>query len=115
MSEQRVGARTDLAAGTVTGVGKYAVGDDGKELFAVTRRCRHLGADLANGSIDADGCLVCPWHQSKYDVTTGRMVRGPQGIFAKIPGLGWGFKTLTKVLPLGRGTVVERDGDVFVS
>lgn len=52
----------------------------------VTRRCRHLGADLANGSIDADGCLVCPWHQSKYDVRTGRMVRGPQGIFARCLG-----------------------------
>ncbi len=43
------------------------------------------------------------------------MVRGPQGIFAKIPGLGTGFKALTRVLPLGRGTVVERDGDLYVS
>lgn len=115
MSEQRVAASKDLKARKVVGAGKYAVGNTGKELFAVTRRCRHLGADLANGAIDKDGCLVCPWHQSAYDVKTGRMVRGPQGIFAKIPGLGWGFKTLTRVLPLGRGTVVERDGDVYVS
>ena len=115
MSEQRVAARKDLKPRKVLGAGKYAVGNSGGDLFAVTRRCRHLGADLANGGIDKDGCLVCPWHQSAYDVSTGRMVRGPQGIFAKIPGLGFAFTILTRVLPLGRGTVVERDGDVFVS
>jgi nitrite reductase/ring-hydroxylating ferredoxin subunit len=83
-------------------------------LFAVTRHCRHLYADLANGSIDEQGCLVCPWHGSKYDVRTGRMVRGPQGVFARIPGLGTVFKALTLVLPLGRGRVVERDGNLYV-
>jgi hypothetical protein len=25
------------------------------ERFALSRRCRHLGADLANGSIDVEG------------------------------------------------------------
>jgi nitrite reductase/ring-hydroxylating ferredoxin subunit len=90
--------------GTVTSVGEYAVGNNG-EYFAVGRKCRHLRADLAGGTIDADGCLVCPWHASKYDVLTGLMVRGPQGVYAKIPGLGWAFKTLTKVIPLKRGTV----------
>lgn len=114
MSETRVGPAAELSKGTVTGAGKWAVGNTGQDRFAVTRRCRHLYADLANGSIDAKGCLVCPWHGSRYDVKTGRMVRGPQGIFAKIPGLGAGFKALTKVLPLGRGTVIERDGDVYV-
>jgi len=63
--------------GTVTQAGKYAVGNNGK-YFAVSRRCRHLRADLAGGSIDSDGCLVCPWHEAKYDVRTGRMVRGPK-------------------------------------
>lgn len=115
MSEHRVAASKELTPRKVLGAGKYAVGNTGTELFAVTRRCRHLGADLANGGIDKEGCLVCPWHQSAYDVSSGRMVRGPQGVFAKIPGLGFAFKTLTKVLPLGRGKVVQRDGDVFVS
>jgi nitrite reductase/ring-hydroxylating ferredoxin subunit len=112
-AEQKVGAASELPAGTVTGAGKYAVGR-GDGLFAVTRKCRHLRADLASGTIAADGCLVCPWHQAKYDVTTGRMVRGPQGAFAKVPGLGAMFKALTRVIPLGRGTVTERDGDLFV-
>ena len=112
--EVEVGPASELTPGTVIGAGRYAVGNAGGELFALTRRCRHLYADLANGSIDEDGCLVCPWHGSKYDVGTGRMVRGPQGLYAKIPGLGAAYKALTVVLPLGRGRVVERDGTLYV-
>jgi nitrite reductase/ring-hydroxylating ferredoxin subunit len=112
--EVEVGPASKLTPGTVTGAGRYAVGNAEGELFAVTRRCRHLYADLANGSIDEDGCLVCPWHHSKYDVHTGRMVRGPQGIFAKIPGLGTAYKVLTWVIPLGRGRVVKRNKTIYV-
>jgi nitrite reductase/ring-hydroxylating ferredoxin subunit len=113
-ADRRVGKVSDVPPGTVVEAGKYAVGNAGGEYFAVTRRCRHLGANLADGTIDADGCLVCPWHQSKYDVSTGRMVRGPQGFFAKVPGLGAAFMALTKVLPLGRGAVSVRDDDLYV-
>jgi nitrite reductase/ring-hydroxylating ferredoxin subunit len=113
-NEHQVGPADELTPGTVVGVGRYAVGNADGERFAVTRRCRHLLADLADGTIDDEGCLTCPWHGAKYDVATGRMVRGPQGIFAKIPGIGLAFKTLTLVLPLGRGKVDERDGTVYV-
>jgi nitrite reductase/ring-hydroxylating ferredoxin subunit len=112
--ELEVGPASELPPGAVTGAGSYAVGNADGELFAVTRRCRHLFADLAGGSIDEAGCLVCPWHGSKYDVKTGRMVLGPQGVFAKIPGLGLAYKALTLVLPLGRGKVVKRGGTLFV-
>jgi len=114
MRDREVGPASELGPGTVTGAGAWAVGNAKGDYFAVSRRCRHLYADLANGSIDRDGCLVCPWHGSRYDVQTGRMVKGPQGIFAKIPFLGEGFKLLTKVLPLRRAPVVERDGTVYV-
>ena len=81
-------------------------------------RCRAdvgtWGADLANGTLDEDGHLVCPWHQSAYDVHTGRMVRGPQGVFAKVPGLDAAYRALTRVLPLRRGHVLERNGRLFV-
>ena len=101
------------APGGVTGAGPYAIGNIDGKYFAVTRRCRHLRADLAGGSIE-DGRLVCPWHQSAYDVENGQMVRGPQQIFAKIPGLGTTFKMLTKVWPLGRGTVSVSGNDIVV-
>src|SRR6266702_3002643 len=86
-ASQRVGATADLEPGKVVGAGRYAVGNASGRYFAVTRRCRHLGADLAGGSVDENGCLICPWHGSAYDVGTGRMVRGPQGVFAKVRGL----------------------------
>jgi nitrite reductase/ring-hydroxylating ferredoxin subunit len=108
-----IGPASDLPPGTVIGVERYAVGNNG-DYFAVSRRCRHLGANLASGSIDEDGCLVCPWHASKYEVQSGRMVRGPQGVYAKIPGLGATFKALTRVLPLGRKAVEERTGDLYL-
>jgi 3-phenylpropionate/trans-cinnamate dioxygenase ferredoxin component len=113
-AEHEVGPAADLPPGTVTGAGPYAVGNVDGTYFAVSRRCRHLRADLAGGSIDENGCLVCPWHQSAYDVRTGRMVRGPQGVFAKVPGLGAAYKVLTRVLPLHRGTVEARHGKLYV-
>ena len=114
-AQQRVGAAADLAPGKVVGVGRYAVGNAAGRYFAVTRRCRHFGADLAGGSIDENGCLVCPWHHSAYDVASGRMVRGPQGNFAKVPGLDFGYRMLTRVLPLGRAVVTERAGELYIS
>lgn len=109
MSTTRIPA-SDVPPGSVTGSGDYAVGNHNGEYFAVSRRCRHLRADLAKGSIDEDGCLVCPWHQSRYDVTTGEMTRGPQGVFAKMPSLDAAFIALTKKWPLRRGRVtVEGD------
>lgn len=69
----------DLPPGTVRRVGDWAVGNRDGSYFAVSRRCRHQLADLSEGTVDADGCLVCPWHQSRYDVRTGEMVEGPHG------------------------------------
>jgi nitrite reductase/ring-hydroxylating ferredoxin subunit len=71
--QYRVGQEAELSAGTVTGVGPYAVANVDGEFFAVSRRCRHVGVDLAGGKIDEDGCLVCPWHQPTYDLSIGRM------------------------------------------
>ncbi|WP_375474691.1 Rieske (2Fe-2S) protein [uncultured Jatrophihabitans sp.] len=72
-----------LSPGTVRRLGRWAIGNSRGQDFAVSRRCRHQFADLSRGSVDADGCLVCPWHRSRYDVTTGEMVTGPRGF------LGW--------------------------
>jgi nitrite reductase/ring-hydroxylating ferredoxin subunit len=71
---------SDLPPNAVRRAGKWAVGSTSTgDLFAVSRRCRHQLADLSEGSVDAEGCLVCPWHQSRYNVRTGEMVSGPHG------------------------------------
>jgi nitrite reductase/ring-hydroxylating ferredoxin subunit len=111
---QQAGQKDEFDSGEVKAVGSYAVGVSKGRPFAVSRRCRHLGADLAGGRVDSDGRLVCPWHGSAYDVGSGRMVRGPQGVYAKIPGLGWAFKSLTRVVPLKRGRVTEHEGCLYV-
>jgi 3-phenylpropionate/trans-cinnamate dioxygenase ferredoxin component len=111
----RVGDANELGPGSVCGAGPWAVVNADGRRHAVSRRCRHLGADLAEGHLDEDGCLVCPWHGARYELETGRMVQGPGGAFARIPGLGVFFRALTLVLPLGRGRVTERDGQVYVS
>ena len=113
-AEVEVGPAAELQPGDVVGAGGYAVGDAAGRRFAVTRRCRHLRADLADGSIDDDGCLVCPWHGAAFDVVSGQMTRGPQGVFARVPGLGAAFKMLTRAFPLGRGEVTEREGKLYV-
>ena len=115
MGEWTAGTEQELGAGTVHRVGPWAVGNVDGRYFAVSRRCRHFGADLAQGSIDAAGCLVCPWHGAAYDVESGRMRRGPQGVFAKIPGLDAVYRKLTAVFPLSRAEVTVRDGSVIVS
>ena len=69
----------DLPPGAVRPAGSWAVANDRGRTVAVSRRCRHQFADLAEGSVDAAGCLVCPWHQSRYDLSTGEMVSGPRG------------------------------------
>jgi nitrite reductase/ring-hydroxylating ferredoxin subunit len=112
--EHEVGPSAELPPGAVKGAGPFAVANIDGEFLAVSRRCRHLGADLAGGTVDDQGRLVCPWHHAAYDVRSGRMVRGPQGVFAKVPGLGAAFRALTRVLPLRRARVVERDGCLFV-
>jgi nitrite reductase/ring-hydroxylating ferredoxin subunit len=88
----------ELPPGAVRRAGGWAVGNRGDDrFFAVSRRCRHQLADLSAGTLDAEGCLVCPWHQSRYDVRTGEMVEGPRGF------LGWhgptpGYTQLVAVL-----------------
>jgi nitrite reductase/ring-hydroxylating ferredoxin subunit len=114
MPEELVGAVEELGPGSVRGVGDWAVLNAAGKRYAVSRRCRHLRADLANGEIDEQGCLVCPWHRARYEPATGRMVVGPQAGFQKVPGLDTAFIALTRIWPLHRAEVIERDGKVYV-
>jgi nitrite reductase/ring-hydroxylating ferredoxin subunit len=109
--------RSDLADGSVRRVGRWTVGVSRGEPFAVSSRCRHQLADLSAGSVDADGCLVCPWHGARYDVSDGRMVRGPHGFLA-FHGRTKRYAALVvsyaRFLPLRRGRATLRGDQVEV-
>jgi len=48
---------------------------------AVAARCVHKGGPLDSGTLEG-GCLVCPWHQWKYDRVTGRHQESPARVAA---------------------------------
>jgi nitrite reductase/ring-hydroxylating ferredoxin subunit len=106
-----------LPAGAVRRAGPWTVahGRDG-ELRAVSSRCRHQLADLSKGSVDAGGCLVCPWHRSRYDLDSGAMVSGPKGFLwyvGRTPGYTQLVKAYGLVAVLRRRRAVP-DGDRIV-
>jgi nitrite reductase/ring-hydroxylating ferredoxin subunit len=117
MTEEARLPAADLPPGTVRRVGPWAVGNRAGEPFAVSRRCRHQLADLSQGSIDEDGCLVCPWHQSRYDTRTGVMVEGPRGFLGyhgRAPGYAQLVRAYSRVLKLRVRRVVRRGDDLVV-
>src|SRR5687767_8240360 len=62
---------------------------------AVQEFCTHRFGPLSEGAFDGS-CVVCPWHQSKFDLATGKVADGP----AKED--------------LKRFETIERDGQVWV-
>jgi nitrite reductase/ring-hydroxylating ferredoxin subunit len=47
----------------------------GADVYAVAAVCTHRGAPL--GDRIEDGCAVCPWHGSRFDVRDGAVIGGP--------------------------------------
>jgi 3-phenylpropionate/trans-cinnamate dioxygenase ferredoxin component len=94
--------------------GTLAVGMAGDRPFAVSNVCRHQFAKLGQGQI-REGCLECPWHRARYDVTTGEMVSGPKG---RIFGFGPYSRTIqaynNTLARLRRFDVELRDGVIFL-
>ena len=108
---------TPFAPGEVRRVGQWAVGQSDGRDFAVSRRCRHQLADLSEGRVDADGCLVCPWHGARYDTGTGAMVDGPQGFLfyrGRTPGYSALVRSYASVLKLRVRRALRRGDDVVV-
>jgi 3-phenylpropionate/trans-cinnamate dioxygenase ferredoxin subunit len=115
-SAVRLVAVDDLGDSQVTVVegtprGTIAVGISAGKPFAVSNRCRHLFASLGEGRVTAEGCLQCPWHAARYDVETGKMVRGPQGAFKPLAGV---IKATSGSIPLKTFPVELRDGAIWL-
>lgn len=48
----------------------------GGVIHAVHDRCSHRGCSLSEGELDGD-VITCPCHGSRFDVTSGMVLRGP--------------------------------------
>jgi nitrite reductase/ring-hydroxylating ferredoxin subunit/uncharacterized membrane protein len=48
----------------------------GDTVYAMHETCAHAGGPLWEGRI-VDGCIECPWHGSRFELTTGHLRRGP--------------------------------------
>jgi nitrite reductase/ring-hydroxylating ferredoxin subunit len=70
----------DIAPGTMLGadVGgqKLLVANIGGEFFAMRSVCNHMGGPLEKGKLEGN-VVTCPWHHSKWDVKTGKLIEFP--------------------------------------
>jgi nitrite reductase/ring-hydroxylating ferredoxin subunit/uncharacterized membrane protein len=71
---------TEIPEGVITaakaGAQQLVVVRQGETVYAMHAQCAHAGGPLAEGKL-VDGCIECPWHQSCFDIETGRRKRGP--------------------------------------
>jgi nitrite reductase/ring-hydroxylating ferredoxin subunit len=69
----------------------------GDTVHALHAQCAHAGGPLPSGEI-IDGCVVCPWHGSRFELATGRRTQGPSTFdqpryqVRKAAGGGWEVK-----------------------
>jgi nitrite reductase/ring-hydroxylating ferredoxin subunit len=55
---------------------RYALFRVGGKVYCLDNQCTHLGGPLCEGSLQ--GSIVqCPWHGSRFDVTSGNVVGPP--------------------------------------
>lgn len=67
----------ELRAFDLPGV-RVAIAHVENELFAFGDECTHEGCSLAEGRLGArEETVVCPCHESEFDLATGEPVAGP--------------------------------------
>lgn len=86
----RVGSAADFADGelhVLEAAGRsVVVGLVGDSLCAARNRCPHLGFSLTKGPGGlkyAEGQLVCPWHNSRFDLASGENLDWAPGFAGK--------------------------------
>ncbi len=119
----RVGSVADFADGKLHAVDaagtSVVVGFAGDSLCAARNRCPHLGLSLTKGPGGlryADGQVVCPWHNSRFDLASGDNLDWAPG-FAGIDMPRWSRKMIAlgrKPSPLTTYDVIVEGDDVYV-
>jgi nitrite reductase/ring-hydroxylating ferredoxin subunit len=81
MAKVVVGKTSDIPEGkmiNLTSAGKeILVANVAGNYYAIGNICNHAGAELHEGELDGKE-VTCPWHGSKWDVTTGNLIWFPQ-------------------------------------
>jgi nitrite reductase/ring-hydroxylating ferredoxin subunit len=123
-AEVQVGSLSNFPDGGLTGVEadghRLIVARVGNEVHVARNRCPHLGFSLTRGPGGLryeDGVVQCPWHNSRFNVSTGENLEWVTGFAGRrVPG--WSRSVIT----LGRRrrdletlSAVVRDGDVYVT
>ena len=113
---RRCSARTDSPGGSKHVLGEHQLARSDEWLAAQARTSR---IDRTKDRFERAGsrgeCKKLEVFYMSAPLVVERVTIGPQGAFAKVPDLDVGYRLLTKVFPLGRGKIVEREGKVFVS
>lgn len=123
MARHSLGTLSDLTDGTATardvGGTSVVIWRSGDDVCVVRNKCPHAGLSLASGpgGLKAqDGEIVCPWHNSRFDMCSGENRDWVVG-FAGVGMPRWSQRMLAmgkKPAPLTTYPVT-RDGDeVFV-
>ena len=86
----RVGSAADFADGELHALEaegrSIVVGLVGDSLYAARNRCPHLGFSLTKGPGGlryAEGQVVCPWHNSRFDLASGENLDWAPGFAGK--------------------------------
>ena len=108
-SLEKVCAMSDVPKGTMKGFTvqeqEVLVAHTEAGFFAVQARCGHMKAYLPDGTLTGDE-VKCPKHGARFDVTTGKVVKGPAWLIEKL--------TLHSTLDLKRYEVRVREEWVYV-
>ena len=79
----RLGCVSEFAPGSLKVVetygGRVLIAHSAHGYHAMHPTCPHTGGPLERGWLD-EGCLVCPWHGARFDITTGQCLNGPTHI-----------------------------------
>lgn len=74
---------------------QIAVFNQNGKLFAIDNVCLHKGGPMADGYVDKNNIVACPWHGWQYSIETGE-------------------NQLNKNMKLSTYKITEKNGKVFL-
>jgi nitrite reductase/ring-hydroxylating ferredoxin subunit len=81
------------------------------QIYAVENSCPHMKLPMKNGKITDDGAIVCPFHRSAFDLTTGNVKEW--STFP--PGIGKLMGMISKEKALSVFPTRLEEGSIWVS